>query len=184
MHGDCFVIMKAGLQPAGELSDHSTYHGGEHAEVAGGVVGGAAAVQRDAELRAADALDEAAEAGDADDLDEGERHGDGGRHEHRVHGVVRHALPDARLVVDGADAVLLQVRARADTAQHQQLRAPQRARRQDHLVLGASPSSPQVHVVLHAHRVREHHTVRHGFRRPLCMTQTMQQIADACMPVW
>ena len=142
----------------------STYHGRKHAEVAPCVAGGAAAVvERDAELRAADALDEAAEAGDADDLDQGERDGDRGRDEHRVHGVVGHALPDPRLVVDGADAVLLQVQARPDAAQHQQLRAPQRPRRQDH-----QPSSPQVHVVLHAQRVREHHPGRHRLFRPLC----------------
>nr|ACR36433.1 unknown [Zea mays] len=122
----------------------------------------------DAELGAAHALDEAAGPGDPDDLHERQRDGHRRRDEHRVHRVVSHALPDHGLVHQHLDAVRLQVRLRADAAQHQQLRAPQRPRRQDHLVLGAVP---EVHPVLHPERVREHHTVRHRVRHALLLSE-------------
>jgi hypothetical protein len=134
----------------------------------------------DAELGAAHALDEAAGPGDPDDLHERQRDGHRRRDEHRVHRVVSHALPDHGLVHQHLDAVRLQVRLRADAAQHQQLRAPQRPRRQDHLVLGAVA---EVHPVLHPERVREHHTVRHRVRHALCRQRTILRFrARSCQP--
>jgi hypothetical protein len=135
--------------------ENSRYLRREHAEVprrrlrAGGVA---------VPVGAAGALDVAAEPGDADHLDQRHLHRRRRRHVDGIHGVVGHALPDARQVQDDVDAERPEVVGRADAAEHQLLRAAQRPRREDHLV---GRAAVQVRHVSAALRVAEHHASRH-----------------------
>lgn len=76
---------------------------------------------------------DAGHGGDADDL-----YGDGDEDEQQIPGVFGDALLGNGVIEDGANAVLLQVPARADAARNQLLRPTQRPRRQDYLAIPAA----------------------------------------------